>query len=333
MADKDGKDDDLIMVGDGVDEGDQPKTVMVPDEGGEGEGEGSEEELGARPDDDTRVGGGEAEDDEKTAARRAERKTRRQRQKEARERDQRELRFLRNRNETVERQIGELTRRQDATETSGIDGRISQLESAIRSASDVYAKAIDANEGKDAAEAMEIRDNLRDQVNYLKQYKEQGATSLQEEEGPEPALVEQVRTWHGKNDWFDFGRRDEDSAIAGAIDDMLIRDGYDPTTVEYYNELDKRIARRLPHLAKKGKGNGSDDDLGDEHLDEHEEEVRKPGGPKFRVAGRERPLKSNEVHISRERREAMVEAGVWDDPKLRAKYLKQYATWDRENAE
>jgi hypothetical protein len=37
--------------------------------------------------------------------------------------------------------------------------------------------------------------------------------------------------------------------------------------------------------------------------------------------------------VSRERRDALIQAGVWDDPKLRLKYVKQYQKWDRENAD
>jgi hypothetical protein len=36
------------------------------------------------------------------------------------------------------------------------------------------------------------------------------------------------------------------------------------------------------------------------------------------------------VYISPERKEAMIEAGVWEDPVLRNKYLKSYATYDKE---
>lgn len=334
MAQEDKKDDDLVMVGDGVDKEDQ---VMIPadddEDSGEGSGEDEDGELAAGSD-DQRLGGGEAVDDEKIAARRTERKTRRQRQKDARDRDQRELGFLRSRNEQVEKQLGELSRRVDASETASIDSRIAQIDRAIESADDVYAKAMDAGEGKDAVEAQRIRDGLRDQKNYLTQYKEQGGARTQAEaEGPDPMLVEQVRTWHERNTWFDFGRRDEDSAIAGAIDDMLMRDGYDPRTPEYYDELDKRVGRRLPHLAQGGgKGNGIDDDDDLDDTGDQRGGDRKPGGPRFRVGGKERPLRSNEVHISRERREAMEEAGVWEDPVLRKKYLKRYSEWDREHA-
>lgn len=331
------KDDDLVMVGDGVEEGDQVAVPPVGDEvpGGEGGDEDHDDdgELSADAD-DTRVGGGEPEGDDKTEARRVERRSRRQRQKEARDRDQRELKFLRSRNEQVERQIGELTRRQVATETATIDQRIAQLDNAMRSADDVYAKAIDANEGKDAAEAMRIRDNLKDQRDGLQAYKDQSAAGAPTEEAVDPLLIENVKSWSERNTWFDFGRRDEDSAIAGAIDDMLIRDGYDPRTPEYYDELDKRVARRLPHLSqKRGKGDGNGaDDLDDDDDTPPGGGQRKPGGPKFRIGGQERPLRPNEVHISRERKEAMIEAGVWEDPVLRKNYLKRYAEWDREHA-
>jgi hypothetical protein len=323
------KDDDLVMVGDGVEEGEQQETPPTDDDENldaldDGDGEGS---------DDTRMGGGEAVDDERTEARRTERKTRRQRQKEARDRDQRELGFLRSRNEQLEKNYSDLNRRVTASETSQIDGRINQLDNAIKSADDVYAKAISAGEGDDAAEAMRIRDSLKEQRDGLRAYKDQGGSAPPEQQGPDPALVEQVRGWHERNNWFDFGRRDEDSAIAGAIDDMLIRDGYDPRTPEYYDELDARIGRRLPHLAKKGgRGNGAGDDQGGDDAGDQRGSQRTARGPKFRVGGRERPLKSNEVHISRERREAMEQAGVWDDPVLRKNYLKRYADWDREHA-
>ena len=44
--------------------------------------------------------------------------------------------------------------------------------------------------------------------------------------------------------------------------------------------------------------------------------------------GRERALKSGEMYVSAERKEALIQAGVWDDTKLRNKYLKRYADYD-----
>jgi len=322
----DDQEEEFIMVGDGVEEGDQ-KVAPVDEDKHEDKHEDDDDlEAGA---DDKRAGHGEPDDDDKKERRRSENKSRRQRQKEARERDQRELKFLRSRNETVEKQVMELTRRQNQTEVSQVDARINQLDAAIKNAGSVYAKAISAGEGDDAAEAMSIRDTLKEQRDGLKAYKEQAGAASQQDE-VDPVLVENVRSWHGRNKWFDFGRRDEDSAIAGAIDDMMARDGWDPRSPEYYDELDKRVARRLPHLGKKSGKEGADD-LDDDRGGDRGSQ-RKQGGPKFRVGGRERSLKSNEVHISKERRDAMQEAGMWDDPVLRKKQLARYASWDKEHA-
>lgn len=336
------KDDDLVMVGDGVEEGDQKEIAAVDEEkeekkgDGEGEDDGEDDGEGAEQhaDDDVRVGSGEVVDDEKIEARRVERKARRTRQKTARDRDQRELKFLRSRNEQVEKQLNVLAKRQDVSETATIDGRISQLENAVRSAEDVYAQAITASEGKDAAEAMSIRDKLMEQISGLKSYKKQQEDSSNEAEVvPDPVFIQEVQTWSKRNVWYDFARRDEDSAIAGAIDDMMVKDGWDPRTPEYYTELDKRIARRLPDRAVKTVENDDDDDDGKgKGKGKGEGEGRRPaGGPKFRVGGQDRILKSNEVHVSRDRREAMEEAGIWDDPPARKRQLAAYAKWDREN--
>jgi hypothetical protein len=37
----------------------------------------------------------------------------------------------------------------------------------------------------------------------------------------------------------------------------------------------------------------------------------------------------NEVYINPERKQALIEAGVWDDPILRKKYAARYAEYDR----
>ena len=42
-------------------------------------------------------------------------------------------------------------------------------------------------------------------------------------------------------------------------------------------------------------------------------------------------LKKNEVYISPERKSALIDAGAWEDPVLRKKYLRRYAEYDRKN--
>ncbi len=93
--------------------------------------------------------------------------------------------------------------------------------------------------------------------------------------------------------------------------------------INYWDELRTRSEEALPNRFDSRTGNrGSDNG-----------QRKWNRGPAFRTGGRERPLKKNEVYISAERKEAMIEAGVWDDPVLRNKYLKSYADYDKQAAE
>jgi hypothetical protein len=116
-----------------------------------------------------------------------------------------------------------------------------------------------------------------------------------------------------ENPWYDSDGRDEESAIVLAIDKSLHQDGYDSKSDEYWTELKRRAARRLPERFKT------------------ETRVAR-GGPAV-GSGREHAPTStrNEVYINPERKQALIEAGVWDDPILRKKYAARYAEYDRNN--
>ena len=62
-------------------------------------------------------------------------------------------------------------------------------------------------------------------------------------------------------------------------------------------------------------------------------ETRTPRGGPAVGSGREHAPASTrrEVYISPERKAALIEAGVWDDPVLRQKYVQRYAEYDRQN--
>ena len=44
------------------------------------------------------------------------------------------------------------------------------------------------------------------------------------------------------------------------------------------------------------------------------------------------PTTKNEVVVTPERKQAMIDAGVWDDPVARKRYLKAYQEYDRNSA-
>lgn len=315
-----------------------------------GKKESKDEEADEDDDSDTRLGASEDDEDEEDKKKRQTHKTRRQRRKEAEFRLRNELKFLESRNDQLERGNQQLARRLDAVETGTLDDRINRHKSLIAKAESVIADGTTNNKGVEVVEATRIRDKLKDELDDFEDAKKartgKGEEDREERRPPDPRIVARANKWYRGNDWFDFKRGDYDSKIAGAIDDSLVAEGYDPADDDYWEELSTRIAKALPHrVGKKSKRNGKkeaevDDEDEDESLgedeDQEEEVERKPkkkssGGPKFRSGGSGRELRPNEVHLSRERIAALKELGVWDDPKLRNKYLKRYRDYDRDN--
>lgn len=270
--------------------------------------------------------------DEEREERRRDRKERKERQREARDRDKRELNFLRKRNEDLEQRFSQLDQRVAATEVSSIDSRIAYLKNQINVADQVHAKAVADGAGEDATEALRIRDELKAGVSRLEQAKRQvvstsRAAPTQDPPEVDPDLKRNALSWMERHPWYRTDRSDEDSAIVGAIDDRLIAEGFDPTTKNYWDELTRRVKRRLPDRFKEANGHDEDEDGSEEEAPRRSE----ASGPRFATGGKTRALKKNEVYVSPERKAAMIEAGVWDDPVLRTKYLKRYQEWDRTN--
>jgi hypothetical protein len=125
------------------------------------------------------------------------------------------------------------------------------------------------------------------------------------------------------NKWYDPQGRDEDSAIVLAIDQSMNRDGYDPRSPDYWDELRKRAARRLPE--RFGKAQSRDNT-------QTREERTARGGPAVGSGKEHAPTSTRqEVYVSPERKQALIEAGVWDDPVLRQRYVKRYSEYDKQN--
>ena len=122
-----------------------------------------------------------------------------------------------------------------------------------------------------------------------------------------------AKSWSRKNSWFDPQARDTDSRIAKVIDQELATEGWDPADPEYWEELDSRLSARLPHryTAKGGSTRRS--------------------GPTASSRVTSTTAKPGTITLSRERVQAIKEAGAWDDVERRNKMIRAYAQYDREN--
>ena len=306
IKEQDEKDEEIVIVEDES----QLNSSVEDDE----EDDGHDEDERLSSDD-------EGEDDEREAIRERRRKEkleRKHRREEAIKRDKLELDFLRNRNDDLERRLTAQEQRSFAGDLNAFDAAISQAAKEAEMADKVIAKAVAAGNGEDVTQAMRYRDQALARIQQLNSQKQ----SVQQRP-PQPKQQIDDRTMHyaqefiKENPWYDSQGRDEDSSIVIAIDQAMAKDGYDPRSEDYWVELRKRAARRLPERFGKTQT----------------KEPRTPRGGPAVGSGREHAPTSTrrEVYISPERKQALIDAGVWDDPVLRSKYVKRYAEYDRAN--
>ena len=260
------------------------------------------------------------EDREETRRRRkAEKEERAARRKAAIERDKTELNFLRQRNEDLEKRVMSIEQRTTRSEAVSLKERIAEAMAEAKAAERIMAKAVEAGAGEDVTKAMRIRDEaLRkaQQLNYAAQQMAAQAKAAQKPAPMDPEVSIMAKRWISENSWYNPKGQDEESKIVQVIDQALMNEGYNPKSDDYWAELDRRIARRLPERKQ------------------IDDEPRKNGrkGPMIGGSREHAPASTRrEVYVSPERKDAMIQAGVWDDPVLRQKYLKQYAKWDRDN--
>lgn len=265
-------------------------------------------------DEDSRMAEDDEDREEIRKRRREEKAERAQRRKEAIARDKAELDLLRRQNEDLRHRMGVLETKSVSFEVSALDKQLNDAIEDAKAVEHIIAQAVEAGNGADVAKAMRIRDETMARVNQLSNAKNaytQNATHQQQikQNTPEPQIGHQLATdWIKANTWYDPNGGDERSKRVIEIDQSLTNEGYNPNSLTYWRELDKRV----------------------EAISSQPE--RKRGGPPVGSGREQAPRGSrNEVYISPERKNAMIEAGVWDDPVARQKYLKSYAKWDREN--
>ena len=267
-------------------------------------------------------------DDEREAIRerrRQEKQERKMRRDEAIKRDKLELEFLRKRNDDLERRVSAQEQRAHKLDLSAFDAEIAKASKEAEMADRVIAKAVAVGNGDDVTQAMRYRDQALARIQQLNLQKQRAA-----QQAPQPQQIDDITLTYAKefiaeNPWYDAQGRDEDSAIVIAIDQSLSKDGYDPRSADYWDELRRRAARRLPErFGQKAKRAATED---------RSEPRREPRGGPAVGSGREHAPASTrkEIYVSPERKQALIEAGVWDDPVLRAKYVKRYAEYDRQN--
>lgn len=305
------KDDDEIVVveTDGTEQAEQAE-VSTDEDDDDGE---DESRMGMSEDDS------EDEIVDRTKKNRDSRVKRRQLQKAAKERAERELDYLRQQNADLMRRMAAVEGNTLTQNAAGVQQQLQQALAEARQAEAIMARAVEAGNGDDVAAALRIRDEAKERASQLSAYKDRVEAAAKQATAPraDPRVTNYAQQWLSANSWYDPQGRDEDSAITKAIDNALAREGWDPASPDYWHELTRRVANRI----------------GDDEVSEAPARTAKRKAPPT-GSGREYapPSTKNEVVVTPERKQAMMDAGVWDDPVARKRYLKAYQDYDRNSA-
>jgi len=242
---------------------------------------------------------------------------RRQVQKLAKENAQRELRMLREQNDMLARRLSAVEGNALNNNEAILDQRLNEAQNEIRQTELILARAIEAGNGDDAARALQLRDDARDRASQLEKAKTQ-VTEAKQSPTVDPVAQRFARDWIAANPWYDPRGSDEASAITKNIDQRLMAEGFDPKSIDYWNELTSRVSTRF-------KGNDTDTVA-------PEKTPRKKAPPMGNTREHAPQSTKREVYVTPDRKQAMIEAGYWDDPVKRTQMLKAYQAHDRNSA-
>jgi len=209
-----------------------------------------------------------------------------------------------------------------------LDKAINDTADVVSRANDLYHQALREGDAEVAKKLMQEMYDARQRHDKLVNVKSSIEVTSRQPSKLDPVLRNNTNSWMTRNPWFKPESNDIDSKITHTIDVSVMNDGYDPRTKEYWKELDRRLAKHLPHRFK---GNNIDEDTDDDV--EYEDEVVKKKLPKSVISGGGASSSGGrtKVVLSKQRVQALKDAGYWDDPAARNKMVKEYLAYDRQN--
>jgi len=226
---------------------------------------------------------------------------------------------LRRQNEQMAERLSVLEKRTAGSDLARLDKAIEDGHLKLQYAKLKIKEATEMANGQGVADAQEQWYEARRQVEALDSLKKKVIAEPQRQnvpQAPDPLLKRHAGDWMARNDWFDPEGKDTDSQIATKIDEALVNEGWDPKTPDYWDELDNRLTKYLPH-----RYNASS---------EERSNSRRPRSVVTSSGNDARSTtKSNEFFLSPERVKAIKDAGRWDNPAERKKMIMRYAEYDR----
>ena len=315
MATKPEKEDTLhIEEGqDGTATVELPEGILPQDD--------NEEPRGAQSDDS---GDEDHPDDSEAvrAARRARRRSKKDLIRKTNEEKDVRLQAIQRENEELRNRLSRVEQKTQAYDVSRVEKAIEDQQVRMEYARMKLAEATVSGDGESAVKAQELLYEARDQLNQLNRLKKEAAQP-QQPAAPsiDPGVQRHASTWIERNGWYKPDLSDTDSKIAKQVDESLVKEGWNPGTSDYWDELDNRLQKYLPHHY-----NGAS-----EKRETDRRTPRNTVGSSGREASAAYGGTNRTFTLTAEQVRAMKDAGMWDNPEKRAKMIKRYAAESRNN--
>jgi hypothetical protein len=262
--------------------------------------------------------------DEDAEALREQKRLKRQRRKEyhkqvSTEKDVK-LTLLERQNQQLLERLSVLERKSHGSDLARLDKAIEDQSNRILFAKQKISEATATGNGELLTSAQEMWFEARRQAEALANLKKRAVAPQTQRtiQAPDPQLQRHANNWMANNPWYDPNGKDPDSRRALNEDAILAEEGYDPKTAEYWQELDKRLQRVVPHR----------------YTEDADERPRSRPRSAVTSSGREFASnngRGNSFTLSPEQVRAMKDAGMWDDAEKRAKMIRRYALEARNN--
>lgn len=297
---------------------DLPESMLASDDGDEvierKDGGDVSAEEDDHPDDSDAV----------RAAKRARRRSKKDLIRKTNEEKDARLQQLQRENEEFKRRLSNVERETKNSQIARIDKHLEDQKVRLEYAKMKMSEAVQAGDGDAMVEAQTMFNEAQSAVGEFARARQQAERETQNRNDTpvvDPTVQRNAADWMRRNSWYRPDTSDRDSQIAKKVDELLVTEGLNPSDPDYWDELDNRLQKALPHRYNDNNDSNS--------------AVRKPRNV-VGSSGREASAayggnNRTQFVLSPERVKAMKEVGAWDNPTRKKAMIENFIKYDRAN--
>ena len=259
------------------------------------------------------------------AAKRARRRSKKDLIRKTNEEKDARLQQLQRENEEFKRRLSNVERETKNSQIARIDKHLEDQKVRLEYAKMKMSEAVQAGDGDAMVEAQTMFNEAQSAVGEFARAKQTAEREAQQGRNTTPVVDPTVQRnaadWMRRNSWYRPDTSDRDSQIAKKVDELLVTEGMNPSDPDYWDELDNRLQKALPHRYNDNNDSNS--------------AVRKPRNV-VGSSGREASAafggnNRTQFVLSPERVKAMKEVGAWDNPTRKKAMIENFIKYDRAN--